>query len=213
MPTKVRRIRVSSAFATAKPEGALERGNAVVDGLTGNDKYTDSPISPATLKAGLDTLNTTLGAAADGSKKAKAARDHALAEVIRMLRILARYVEAACNNDRTTLLSSGFEEMVVTRSAPQPVPPTSIRKIDYGTSGQLLVKIQNVPKAWSYELRYAPLEPTGVPGPWTSQPITAVISPISFTGLTPGTNYAFQVRALGRLGFSDWSDTVTKMCA
>ena len=27
-----------------------------------------------------------------------------------------------------------------------------------------------------------------------------------------GTSYAFQVRALGRLGFTDWSDSATKMC-
>jgi len=30
-------------------------------------------------------------------------------------------------------------------------------------------------------------------------------------GLTPGTTYVFQVRALGRLGYTDWSGTVTRM--
>ena len=30
-------------------------------------------------------------------------------------------------------------------------------------------------------------------------------------GLMPGTTYAFQVRALGRLGYTDWSDSTTRM--
>ena len=34
----------------------------------------------------------------------------------------------------------------------------------------------------------------------------------SVTGLTPGTIYAFQVRAMGRLGYTDWSDSATRMC-
>lgn len=29
--------------------------------------------------------------------------------------------------------------------------------------------------------------------------------------LTPGTTYAFQVRALGPLGYTDYSDSVTRM--
>ena len=30
--------------------------------------------------------------------------------------------------------------------------------------------------------------------------------------LTPGTTYQFQARALGVLGFSDWSSPVNRMC-
>jgi hypothetical protein len=35
--------------------------------------------------------------------------------------------------------------------------------------------------------------------------------PASIDGLTPGTNYAIQVRALGRLGDTDWSDSATRI--
>jgi hypothetical protein len=31
------------------------------------------------------------------------------------------------------------------------------------------------------------------------------------TGLTPGTTYLFQVRGLGKLGYSDFSDPVTRI--
>ena len=96
--------------------------------------------------------------------------------------------------------------------SPQPLEPSAIRKIAQGNTGQLLVKVDSVPKAKSYELRYAPLDAGGAPGPWTSQPIAAVAAPTSCNGLAPGATYAFQVRALGRLGFTDWSHSVTKMC-
>jgi len=35
---------------------------------------------------------------------------------------------------------------------------------------------------------------------------------VQINSLTPGTSYTFQVRAFGNLGFSDWSDPVTRMC-
>jgi len=31
-------------------------------------------------------------------------------------------------------------------------------------------------------------------------------------GLTPGTMYAIQVRAYGQLGYTEWSDSATRMC-
>ena len=34
---------------------------------------------------------------------------------------------------------------------------------------------------------------------------------ISVTGLTSGTTYAFQIKALGVLGFGDWSNVATRM--
>jgi chitodextrinase len=37
---------------------------------------------------------------------------------------------------------------------------------------------------------------------------------MSVNGLTPGTTYVFQVRAVGgSTGYSDWSNPVSRMCA
>jgi hypothetical protein len=88
-----------------------------------------------------------------------------------------------------------------------------IRKIDQGTnSGQLLVTIVAVPGASSYELRWAPLGTDGTPGPWTNQLLNKTRPPMSITALTPGTTYVFRVRSFSDSGFSDWSDSVTRMC-
>jgi hypothetical protein len=83
--------------------------------------------------------------------------------------------------------------------------------IDQGNSGQLIVAVTPIPKAHAYDVRRVPLV-NGVPaGNWTIVSITAAKKPVSIDGLTPGTIYAFQVRALGKLGHTDWSDSATRM--
>lgn len=207
-----KRLRISYSFTRGNNAVVLGCGQSVANALDGNTLFTKTPVELPLLKTTLNTYSIAIGDAVDGGTRAIVERDRLRAEVIKMLRSLAHYVETTCHDDLTGLLSSGFEQLIVTRSAPQPLEPTSIRRIDQGNTGQLLLKVANSPKAWSYELRYAPLEPSGAPGTWESQAVTSVHSLIPCNGLKPGTTYAFQVRALGRLGFSDWSDTVTRMC-
>ncbi|HYR84773.1 MAG TPA: fibronectin type III domain-containing protein [Terriglobia bacterium] len=88
----------------------------------------------------------------------------------------------------------------------------SILKVDQGNTGQLLVSIKPLPKARSYELRYASLGAGGMPSPWATATFTSARTAAPVNSLTPGTTYAFQVRALGRLGYTDWSDSATRMC-
>ena len=98
------------------------------------------------------------------------------------------------------------------KGAAQPLSQ-SIRKIDPGpNSGQLQVTIMAAPGALSYELRWAAIGNGGTPGDWTNQPAGKTRPAKSVAGLTPGTTYAFQVRALTNSGYSDWSDSVTRMC-
>jgi hypothetical protein len=73
-----------------------------------------------------------------------------------------------------------------------------------------LISVTPVAKARSYDIRYAPLV-NGVPGNWATETVTIAKKPVTISGLTPGTIYAFQVRALGSLGYTDWSDSATRM--
>ena len=63
-----------------------------------------------------------------------------------------------------------------------------------------------------YELRSAVTDNGSTPLAWTTEIVTGVKTPVTMTGLKPGTNYAFQVRTLGKSGYSDWSDSATFMC-
>ena len=67
--------------------------------------------------------------------------------------------------------------------------------------------------AYSYELRYIALDSNRVPvGEWKTQAMGSARSAVAVSGLTPGTIYAFEVHALGKLGYTDWSDPAHFMC-
>ncbi len=175
-----------------------------------NPSFTKTPVDPAVLKTELDTLAAYMAAAKDGGRKAVALKNSQRKVVVSMLRQLAVYVEANCNGDLATLLSSGFKAKSGLKTATKPLDQPGVRKIVQGISGQLLMTILTVAGAWSYELHYAVLTGT-TPGAWTTVTVTSVKVPVSINNLTPGTTYAFQVRALGMAGFTDWSDVVTRM--
>src|SRR5262249_54147362 len=125
-----------------------------------------------------------------------------------------------CKNDMTTFLTSGFEAASTTRTPPQPLPPASILKVDQGNSGMLLVTMKVLPRARTYDVRYAPVPagggaPTAAAAPmtWITETFASARIAVPISGLTPGVNYAFQVRAFGKLGYTDWSDSVTRVCA
>jgi hypothetical protein len=129
-----------------------------------------------------------------------------------ILRLIGHYVEANCKGDMTTFLSSGFEAASRTKTPPQPLPQPTLIRVDQGNTGQLLVNIKPLPKARNYEVRYATVGAGGTPGPWTTVTIASAKQAAPINGLTTGTTYTFQARAFGKLGFSDWSDPINRMC-
>jgi hypothetical protein len=211
--TKVKPIKAKMGLSRAAAGNVLQRANAVLAGIfSATAEYPNPPVDVATFKSNVDGLSSDITAALDGSQKAIAQRNHQVEVVIKMLRELAHYAEVSCKDDMTTFLKSGFEAVTKTKSPFQPLSQF-IRKIDQGTnSGQLLVTIVAVPGASSYELRWAPPGNGGTPGPWTNQLVSKTRPPTTITGLMPGTIYAIQVRSFGDSGFSDWSDSVTRMC-
>ncbi len=210
--TKTKPIKAMLGFAKTAVADVLARANAVYNGMNGDADYSNPPVDMATLKGAIDILSSKITAALDGGKKAIAERAHQAEVVIKILRQLGHYVEANCKDDMTTFLKSGFQPVVHVRSAAQPLSQF-IRKIDQGiNSGQLLVTIAAVLGALTYELRWAPVGTGGTPGTWTIQPVGKTRPATSVTGLTPGTTYAFQVRSFSNSGYSDWSDSVTRMC-
>jgi hypothetical protein len=210
--SKVKQIRPSLGFTKLSDADLLARANAVHAGMARNPAYPNSPVDLATFKAAINNYAAAITAALDGSKKAIADREKQRDQLIAMLRQLGHYVEAACNDDMTVLLSSGFEAASWTRTPPQPLAQPSIVRVDQGNTGQLLVNIKTVPRARSYELRYAALENGGTPGAWTTTILVAAKQAAPIHNLTPGTIYSFQVRAINKLGYTDWSVPVSRMC-
>jgi hypothetical protein len=212
--TKLNIIKPALGVTGLKDGDLIARLNAVHDGMVNNPAYATPPVDMAGFKAGIDAYTAAVAAALDGGKAALSNLDKRRADVIIMYRLLGHYVEVACKNDQSTFDSSGFVAAKRgQKTPPAPVAVPSITAIDQGAnSGQLVVTVKAVAKARSYDLRYAAAPAAGGAVTWTTMALATVKPTITINGLTPGTTYSFQARAFGKLGFSDWSDSVNRMC-
>ena len=211
--SKTAKLLISLRFSDTKVPDLISRGHTVYTSIgAAPGLFTSPPVPLTTLKQDLDDLTTFAAAALDGGKKDKAQRDKARKALELNLSLLAAYVLKVADDDPTIVTASGFVPAPAPKhSAPQPVAQPTVASVDQGHSGQLLISVTPVPKAHGYDVRHAPLA-NGVPAAnWTTVTVTTAKTPIPIDGLTPGTIYAFQVRALGKLGYTDWSDSATRM--
>jgi hypothetical protein len=205
------RIKALLDFSDNAPGKAVNRGNAVYTGMNGNANLTQPPVEMPVLRTEIDTVSASIAAALDGGRKAVALRNEQTAVLCASLRHLAHYVEAACKGDMTIFISSGFQPASASR---MPIQFLSqfIRRIDTGLiSGEMIILLAAVAGALSYEFHWAQMT-NGTPGQWTTRLVAKTQPRIVLSGLTPGTTYAFGVRVLTSNGYSDWSDSITKMC-
>jgi hypothetical protein len=211
--SKIAKLLISLNFKMAKTPDLISRGHTVFTNIgAAPGLFASPPVPLTTLKQDLDDLTTFAAAALDGGKKDIAQRDKARKALEHDLSILAAYVLKMADGDPAIVTASGFVLAPPRKhSAPQPVAQPTIASIEQGNSGQLVISIKPVPKAHGYDVRRAPLA-NGVPAAnWIITTVTATKTPIVIDDLTPGTIYAFQVRALGKLGYTDWSDSATRM--
>jgi hypothetical protein len=212
MTTKVKKLKALLGLDATSDPNLLKQLNAAHDGMNGNSAFSNPPVDMPTFKAGIDKLTVLVTDAEDGGKKAISAKKKQRAELIKQYTLLGHYVEAASNDDPAVFHTSGFIMAPATRALPQPLPPASFEWIDRGPlTGQVVVKPKKLPKALSFDVRYG-VEVNGAPpATWTTVTIPGS-KKWTFTNLTPGANYAFQVRALGRLGYTDWSASTNFIC-
>jgi hypothetical protein len=210
--TKVPIIKPQLGFVGMSDDALLKRLNAVHDGILNNPKFPSPPVDMPGFKAAIDAYTAAVAAMLDGGKTATTERDKRRADAIIMLRLLGHYVEAVCKNDMNVFVSSGFVPATVVRTPPQPVSAPLIIAVDQGSPGQLVVTIRPVAKARSYELRYAAVAAAGAAVNWNTIVVASTKPPTPINNLTPGGTYTFQVRAFGKLGFSNWSASVERMC-
>lgn len=209
----VKKIRAILGFQGTSDADLLKLLNAVHDSMANNPAYPNPPVAMTDFKTVIDSFSTLITDATDGGKKAISAKGKQRRAVVKLVAQLGHYVEAACNDDLAIFNSSGFKAASNTKTPPQPLIQAVIKYVDRGANtGQIVVKPDTQKGAVSYEVRSAAVPTAGATPAWANVVQT---SPKGFTitGLTPGTAYQFQVRALGRLGYSDWSEPVTFICA
>jgi len=182
------------------------------DGLKDNPNFVNPPVPLDVFKAAIDNYASKIAAAGDGGRQAIIDRNQQRETVYKMMYQLGHWVVANCKDDPGIFQSSGFHARATTRTVPEPLPQPAIEKLESGdVSGQIRVKPKAIPKAIHFEVKYASIGADGKPGSWTYLPPFTSSRSFTVAGLTPGTTYAFQVRALGRLGYTDWSDSAKRM--
>jgi hypothetical protein len=192
--SKPKEIKPLDGFSKASDADVVARGTNIQTSMTGNPHFPSPPVDLAALKAAIDALAALIAEALDGSKKVIAQKNKQRRAVVKMLKLLGRYVEINCDGDMTTFQTSGFEP-----AAPKVATPPlteKIRKVEHGSnSGEIDVWLKAVRKASSYELRYA-VANAGAATQWTTVPLSNAKAAVVLKGLTPVTTYLFQARAL-----------------
>jgi hypothetical protein len=187
---------------------------AAYNGVLNNPAYPNPPVALPTFKAGIDLYSALIVDAEDGGKKAITALNKQRVEVIKMYTLLGHYVETACHDDLATFTTSGFIHAAArTKTAPQPLTEAKFSSIDRGPhSGDVVVKPEHQTGVIAFDVRYALQGSGGALGPWTTVTLTNSRK-LTVNGLTLAGIYQFQIRALGKLGYTDWMDTKTFVVA
>jgi hypothetical protein len=75
-----------------------------------------------------------------------------------------------------------------------------------------VVKLMRYPGAASYEVRWGQVSAGGgMPTAWNSLPLANVKTPATISGLTPGTTYVIQARAVTKAGYTDYGQPIAQM--
>jgi hypothetical protein len=199
---------VAFGFIRSVKDGDLIAASGRIEASIGAS-YPSSEPSLAELTSARDAFVAAVQAN-DGGVKAIALRDQARRPLERVLRDLATYVQHASRGDHIKVLASGFAIRRTSghaaRLGPEPLQaPVGLRLRRGNASGQIFVRCKAVRSARLYQWRYATAQaPTSWMFAETSSSSASVIE-----GLVAGTQYRLQVRAYGRRGASDWSESVT----
>jgi hypothetical protein len=209
----IKNIKAILGFHGVSDSDVLTAGNTAYNGLLNNSAYPNPLVPLPIFRQAPDSFSALIVDAEDGGKRSISAKRKQRAAVIKMYGQLGHYVEGACNDDPATFATSGFTAASTTRTPPQPLAQAKFSWIDRGpNSGQAAVKVESQIGAIAFDVHYALEGAGGTLGPWT---MTTLTSPkkVIISGLTPAGTYQFQVRALGKLGYADWSPSMTFIVA
>jgi hypothetical protein len=215
VPISKRRIRVRIDYSKVPHAAYLIFVGAVIKNMTGNPHFPNSPIDLAVLSALLEKYRHLVSAADDGSKTVIAQRNSLRNQIDGLVRQIAFYVEAACDNDRAIFATSGFEALPDSYAPAEHLPPQRIVKLVHGAnSGIIRVYLPPSYRKIKYvQIRFGIVpDPTTPPDSWAIETFAAARNPYTIGNLKPGAMYAFQVRAAGTLGSTDWSDSAILIC-
>ena len=173
------------------------------------------PFDEATLQTAVDDLKGAIAAQAQagGGTVVTAVKKKKRNVLDGLLRKLAHYVQANCNDDVQLVVKAGFQARATSARSQTQLDKATILSVENVHTRQVVVNARKVAHAKLYEVQTAIVSASNNTGSFQSAGVFSKARSMTITGLTPGTTYAIQVRALGgATGSGDWSDTVTRIC-
>lgn len=201
--------KVSTAFLNRSSNAdLLVAAETILAALKGNPNYLSPVPALADVQTAHDAFAAAIVAAAGGGVVATSTKNDRRDDLTALLRTLAVYVQLHCNDDLTTLLTSGFPIQKPQRQPVGPVATPANLSVGPGAvSGELNVKFPRVFGASIYNWR---ISTAATPTVWENRGQTTAAS-TSLDGLTPGVVYLVQANAVGTAGPSDWSNPASQM--
>src|ERR1051326_507553 len=140
----VKKIKTLEDYDTLSAGAFGSRVDAVIAGMMGNSNYPSSPVDIAVLKAGNDRFKVLVVESFDGSKKVIADKKKQRKAVTKMLNLIGRYVQLACEDDMAIFMTSGFLP-ASTAKVQAAALSEKIRKVEHGpNSGQIVLWLKAV---------------------------------------------------------------------
>lgn len=192
-----------------KRESDLElTSQRVIEEMENNPDFTNPPEALAELKKVLPEFRAARVNAKSGDKKMVSIKNDKKAIVLALLQELGEYVTVTAKNDRTLILSSGFDATNESNSDSNLSPSIEKLEVALGQSGEATTRSKNVKGAKAYVHQYA-TAPPGVNTEWVGQGSSQ--SSYTFTGLASDKRYWFRVVAIGRNGETGYSPVVSRV--
>ena len=145
-------IRTSRAFARFPDTQLSKFAGKIIAGLTNNADLPGPPVAPKDLSPLKTTFDQAVIKADKGGSLATAQKNAARAALIDALSKDASYVDINSNDDRTILLSSGYQAVSVNR-AQRVLNPPQVTAVENAQSGELKLRIKADSTAKSFQGR------------------------------------------------------------
>lgn len=189
----------------------MQFATKVITAITGNANFPAPEPKIDDLQKKVDDLQAAYTKANDlrqQSYSQTALQAQVEKELDAMLNVLGNYVENASKGDEAVIKSSGMDTRA--KSAPVGIPaiPQNLSAAEAAKNGEIKLKWKPVKGSKSYIVRHS----TDITDAtkWIQEQVVTKASALS-TGLNSGTQYWYQVAAVGTAGQGPWSDPATKI--
>ena len=163
------KVTVKTGFKKLSDSQALAIAGAVINGLFVDKAIAAAPpFDETTLQTAVDDLTGAIAAQAQagGCTAVTAVKNKKRSVLDGLLRRLAQYVQANCNDDVQFVLKSGFQAKTTPVRSQTPLDKATILSVDNGHTKQLVVAAQKVPRAKLYEVQAAAVGANNTVGPF-----------------------------------------------